>query len=75
LKLNLKDKINKLKNKKQIEIPDNINKLWEERLIAKNNKDWKTADKIREEINKLWYEIIDIEKGFKITKSQIIISK
>jgi hypothetical protein len=27
LKLNLKDKINKLKNKKQIEIPDNINKL------------------------------------------------
>jgi cysteinyl-tRNA synthetase len=49
-------------------IPENITKLWEQRLTAKKNKDWETADKIRGQINKLWYKIIDLKKTFKIKK-------
>ena len=40
----------KPENRIQEEIPEEIQKLAEERKIAKQNKNWEKADKIREEI-------------------------
>jgi len=50
-------------------IPLKITKLAEERLLARNNKDWKKADQLREEIKKLGYNIGDTEQGYEITKA------
>ena len=41
--------------------------LAEKRKIAKNQGKWNEADKIREEIGKLGYKIIDTKEGYKIT--------
>lgn len=68
LKLNLKDKIKSLQEEKKIKIPEEITELGEKRLEAKNNKNWETADKIRDQINQLWYKIIDEKDWFKIEK-------
>ena len=49
-------------------IPEEITKLAEERKIAKQNKDYEKADKIREEINKKGYIIKDTKEGIVIEK-------
>ncbi|MBN1376760.1 cysteine--tRNA ligase [Candidatus Woesearchaeota archaeon] len=49
-------------------IPEAIEKLAEERLEARTNKDWDKADKLREEINSKGYIIEDTKKGYKIKK-------
>jgi cysteinyl-tRNA synthetase len=49
-------------------IPDEITKLAQERLQARNNKDWKEADKLREDIFKQGYIIGDTQEGFELTK-------
>ena len=41
----------------------------EEREIARKNKDWKKADELRDELNKIGYEIEDTESGPKVTRS------
>ncbi len=55
------------KLKKQT-IPANIKKLAEQRLEARNNKDWKKSDLLRDKINKLGYQIDDTKEGFEISK-------
>ncbi|HAO64733.1 TPA: cysteine--tRNA ligase [Candidatus Taylorbacteria bacterium] len=45
------------------EIPQNILNLVSQREIARKNKDWKTSDKIRDEISKLGYQLTDTEQG------------
>ena len=37
-------------------------------LIAKNNKDWQSADSIRHQINELGFEIKDGKEGYKIVR-------
>ncbi|MES2623551.1 MAG: cysteine--tRNA ligase [Patescibacteria group bacterium] len=41
------------------EIPDNIKKLFDARLIARTEKNWTEADRLREEIKAAGYEVID----------------
>lgn len=48
-------------NVKEVSIPDEIWKLAEKRTTARKEKDFKTADKIRQEINKHGYNIKDME--------------
>lgn len=45
------------------EIPEEIQKLAEQRKIAKNDKKWELADKIREEIMQKGYSIKDTKDG------------
>jgi len=47
------------KNSKENNIPENIQKLLDERKIARENKDYQKADKLRAEIITLGYEIKD----------------
>ncbi len=49
-------------------IPDEINKLAEEREKAREKKDWAKSDEIRNKINNLGYEVKDTESGSKISK-------
>lgn len=59
-----------LKNIKIIKqtIPDNIKQLAENRLKARENKNWKESDKLRDEINKLGYEIEDTGNSYNLKK-------
>ena len=40
-----------------------VDMLLEQRLIAKENKDWATSDKIRDELQALGFEIMDTKEG------------
>jgi cysteinyl-tRNA synthetase len=52
-----------LELKKQEEIPENIKILMAKREEARQNKDWKKSDEIRDEINGLGWNISDTDKG------------
>lgn len=58
-----------LENLKAEKIPADIKKLAEERLKARNDKDWDKADKLREKISKLGWDIGDTKGGYEIKKS------
>src|SRR3989344_1714352 len=45
------------KVQKQLKVPLKVKQLAEERLIARQNKDWKTADKIRQEVTDFGYVV------------------
>ncbi len=50
-------------------IPEDIVALAEKRLAARNNKDWETSDRLRDEINKSGYRIDDTPDGYKLKKN------
>ena len=50
------------------DIPDDAKNLAEERLLAKKNKDFALADKLRDEIKALGYEVMDTKDGYEIKK-------
>lgn len=50
------------------EISAEIKELADKRWNAKKNKDWATADSIRNELKNLGYEIKDTQDGYTITK-------
>lgn len=52
------------------EIPKKISDLCEERLLAKKNRDFALADKLRLEILSLGYEVKDTREGYEILKKQ-----
>jgi len=54
--------------KEKMEIPANVKKFAEERNEARNEKNWKKADELRERISKLGYVVEDNEKGFLLRK-------
>ena len=60
--------LSKLK-KEKIEIPAEIKKLAEQRLQARNNKDWKKADELRDGIKGLGYVVGDTKEGYELTKA------
>lgn len=69
LKLWLIESLKKTDNNlENIKIPWDIQKLAEERLSAKNNKDWATADKIRDDLKLLWWNILDRPNWFDLEK-------
>lgn len=47
-------------------IPDDLKNLAEERLLAKKNKDFTLADKLRDEIKTMGYEVMDTKDGYEI---------
>jgi cysteinyl-tRNA synthetase len=49
-------------------IPENIMKLVEEREEARQNRDFKKSDELREKINSLGFEVKDTADGQKISK-------
>ncbi len=51
-----------------IEIPDRIRQLVDERQMARHQKDWSTADRIRDELLKLGYSVEDTAEGPKISQ-------
>jgi len=55
-------------NVKKEVIPEEIKKLVEERELARQNKDFKKSDELREKINSLGYEVKDSSSGPKISK-------
>jgi cysteinyl-tRNA synthetase len=48
--------------------PKEINELLEKRKKAKEEKDFKTADNVRKEIEDLGYEVMDTHEGQKVKK-------
>ena len=56
--------------KEDDEIPENIISMAEQRNEARKNKDYALADKLRDEISSLGYEIKDTPEGIKISKKQ-----
>ena len=58
--------IDKENNNIQVEIPEEILNLVEERKIARKNKDWSKSDEIRELINQKGYDIKDTANGTEI---------
>ena len=57
-----------LLKKEKIEIPPEIVKLVKERERARQEKDWKKADLLREEIKKKGYRVDDSEEGCSVSK-------
>jgi cysteinyl-tRNA synthetase len=53
---------------KKVEVPASVKKLAEERLEARNSKDWKKSDKLRDKIVKLGYSVADTKDGYEISK-------
>ena len=56
------------KEEEKEEIPEEIQKLLEERKIARENKDWELSDKIRDIIKEKGYIIKDSQKGMIVEK-------
>ncbi len=56
------------KVKETEEIPQDIKDLAEKRWEAKKNKDWKTADTLRDEIISKGYQLLDTKDGYEIKK-------
>lgn len=53
----------KIKKPKNVAIPAKIKTLVAERQIAREGRDFKKADKIRKQIEKLGYEVVDMVNG------------
>jgi cysteinyl-tRNA synthetase len=58
----------KLFEKDEIEIPQEVKKLAEERFNARKNKDWKKSDELREKIKALGFVVNDSSEGYEVKK-------
>ena len=56
------------KDLKVEKIPADVVKLAEERLIARNAKDWAKSDELRDKIAKLGYVVGDSKEGYELKK-------
>jgi cysteinyl-tRNA synthetase len=52
----------------KVKIPREVKKLVQEREDARKNKDWANADKFRDEVKKLGYQINDTKDGVEVLK-------
>jgi len=57
-----------LDKEENIEIPDDVLKIVEEREEARKNKNWKKSDELREKIKKKGWQVDDIKEGYKLKK-------
>lgn len=67
-KANPDDFVSYVKEKSQVEIPAEVQRKAEERWLAKKNKDFALADKLRDEISELGFIVKDTREGFQILK-------
>lgn len=58
-----------LLKKEEIKIPQEVQKLIEERETARKNKDWKKSDELRDKIKESGYLVEDTPNGQKIKKN------
>ena len=56
--------------KEEIEVPKEIKLLAEKRWEAKKNKDFATADKIRDELLEKWWKVLDKKEGYELVNSE-----
>lgn len=54
--------------KSSAKIPDKIIKIANERLVARNNKDWKKSDELRDKLKSLGWEIKDSKDAYTLNK-------
>ncbi|MEM4181796.1 MAG: cysteine--tRNA ligase [Candidatus Pacearchaeota archaeon] len=54
--------------KEEIQIPDEIKKIAEERQKARQEKDWKKADELREKLKLLGWEIRDKKESWELVR-------
>ena len=59
----------KLLEKEKIEIPLEIQKLADERELARKQKEWKKSDALREEIRKKGWQVDDTAEGQRVRKA------
>jgi cysteinyl-tRNA synthetase len=52
----------------EVQIPEEVIKLAEQRLQAKKDKDYVLSDSLRDDIAKAWFEIKDTPEWYEITK-------
>ena len=52
----------------KVEIPSEIQELAQKRREAKKNKNWDTADSLRDQLTSLWWKILDRPDGFEVEK-------
>ena len=57
-----------IENQKNVELPEEISKLLEERKEARENKDWALSDKIRDELKERGYIVKDTKEGMTVEK-------
>ena len=62
------DRAKKLADLEQESAPDEIVELAKQRANAKQNKDWATADALRNQIDAAGWTILDSKDGYKIVK-------
>jgi cysteinyl-tRNA synthetase len=55
--------------KETVEVPEEITTLLEQRKEAREQKDWKKSDEIRDEITSLGFEVLDTEEGQQVLKN------
>ena len=58
----------RLSEKEEIEIPQKVQDLLNERETARNNKDFEQSDELRDEISKLGFEVKDTSEGQQLNK-------
>ena len=56
----------KLQEVKRVEIPPDVQKLADERAVARKSKDWKKSDDVRKKIQEAGFEVEDTKDGQKI---------
>ena len=52
----------------KIDLPDEIKKLVEERIAARENKNWVESDRIRDILNERGYQVKDTKEGMSVEK-------
>ena len=58
-----------LKKVKEKKVPGEVLQLAEERLQARQNKDWKKADELRQKMASLGYLVGDTKEGYEVKKA------
>ena len=69
LALDLKNSKSYLEIEKKVELPEEIQKMVEERKIARQNKDWAKSDDLREKIEQAGYHVKDTKEGMTVEKA------
>ncbi len=62
------DKAEEYIKKNGTDVPDEVVALAEERLLAKQQKDWATADELRGKIKEMGYSVLDSKEGYELKK-------
>ena len=57
-------------NEVEVVIPQNILDLCEQRLVARQTKNWAESDRLRDKINELGYNIKDTKEGYEVSPKE-----